>query len=275
MAGLAGGNALFYQTDPEMKYELLCDEMLTILKYPIYLGRQNISWEILEGKQAQILERIKQLESRLIAIETNAKFSEKSYMQRGGEPVARVERATNHILSVELKWVPEDYYSRTIGQRRDLLCCTIPQMLKSVVVENTACTEMGCDDRTNSRFYVVMVQYEARFNAEKLLRAIRDLRPEESRLPRRKFNFQFAAEEVASKITGFSKGSVTPFGMSQKIPVVLTNKVVNIHPSYIWMGGGHIHLKLGVAIRDFFMYLNPIVADVTDKRTDDVENAID
>ena len=45
------------------------------------------------------------------------------------------------------------------------------QMCKSMVMENTACENKDCSDPTNSRYYCVVVQYVAKFNAEKLRKA--------------------------------------------------------------------------------------------------------
>jgi len=254
------------------------DENSIVLKYSFFFSEKKTSLSTteteLENRQLKVLSEIGELEARIAALEAQRKTG-LAGSKRGGEPVTRVERALSGILSAQLQWVPENYYDLTIGQRRDILGCTIPQMLKTVFVENTACTSPDCSDPTNSRYYSVMVQYASRFNAERLLRVIRGLRPEETRLPRRKFNFQFAPEDVAKKITGFTKGAVTPFGLLSNIPIVLTDKVMSIHPSYIWMGGGHIHLKLGIAIKDFVDKLNPIVGDVAEMREDDVESSKD
>lgn len=37
---------------------------------------------------------------------------------------------------------------------------------------------------------------------------------------------------------------------------------------FVWMGGGHVHLKLGLSIDEFVRKTNAIVADISDPRAE-------
>ena len=102
---------------------------------------------------------------------------------------------------------------------RQLLGSSTSQLCKTIVFENLACTRDDCAEATNSRFYCVIVQYEARFDAEKLRTFIHSLNAETTKLPKKKFNFQLASAEVSDRLTGFTHNAVTPFGMLHPIPV--------------------------------------------------------
>lgn len=38
-------------------------------------------------------------------------------------------------------------------------------------------------------------------------------------------------------------------GLNEEVPIILSKSVSDL--GYFWMGGGHIHLKLGLAVSDF------------------------
>lgn len=99
------------------------------------------------------------------------------------------------------------------------LGCQVPHLCKSIIVENTACTNTGVADPRNSRFYCVILQYNAKLNAEQLMRFVRNLIPEAERPGRKHFNFQHAPGSVSEELTGFQHNGVAPFGMKAPIPV--------------------------------------------------------
>ena len=54
-----------------------------------------------------------------------------------------------------------------------------------------------------SSFYLVVVQYSAKFNAEKLAKAIQAQMPEAQRLKKGAFHFRVANEEEGCALAGF------------------------------------------------------------------------
>jgi len=71
-------------------------------------------------------------------------------------------------------------------------------------------------------------------------------------------------------LTGYTHNAVTPFGLLDlSIPIVVPSLLIEelVDTPFIWMGGGHVHLKLGLSISEFVQKSNVIVADVTEVRT--------
>jgi prolyl-tRNA editing enzyme YbaK/EbsC (Cys-tRNA(Pro) deacylase) len=132
-------------------------------------------------------------------------------------------------------------------------------------MENRNSDDNGSDP-TNPKFVLVVIQYEASLDVRKLASAIRSLRPNvKDRLDYNQFDYRVASAEDNDRLTGFSFNSVTPFGLLEEIPIVLTAAVIPLN--FLWMGGGHVHLKLGMSVSDFLRAINPIVADISQPRS--------
>ena len=65
---------------------------------------------------------------------------------------------------------------------------------------------------------------------------------------------------------GFQHNSVSPFGSIHTFPIIMAANISKVAPAFIWMGGGHTDLKLGMSLTDVQHELKPIVADVSDPR---------
>jgi prolyl-tRNA editing enzyme YbaK/EbsC (Cys-tRNA(Pro) deacylase) len=205
----------------------------------------------------KLIERLRAAEKRLQALE-----------EKANDEIARVKAdlAAKKVYAYKLVTVPDNYYDRSMEERAGILGCSVPQMCKSIVFENTAATHDSMEDMTNSRYYCVIVQYAAKFDAEMLRDVIHELRKPEDRLSRKKFHFQLAPEEVNDKLTGFTHNAVTPFGMMSKIPIVLCKRCLDMEPKFMFFGGGKVNVKLGMSIADFRRALNPIVALISHPR---------
>lgn len=165
------------------------------------------------------------------------------------------------LHSAAFTWVPSDYYQQNLQWRRDILgAATIQHLCKTIVLENTHCTNEDCAARENSRYYMIVYRYVDRFVSEDVMRVIRDLN---AGLGKKKFNFRLADPAKSLELTGFGHGAVCPFGTATKIPVVLSHEMLGLAPSYFWMGGGHEDCKVRVDVEEFIAVVNPIVAAIT------------
>lgn len=188
-----------------------------------------------------------------------------------------MRRARAHVESLQLwsanwKWVPEPYYTWPLEKRAQILNAPTTHMLcKSLLLENKK-VEKETDDRTNPKFMLVIIQYEATLDVKKLTTAIRKLRPAgDTRLDESQFDLRVASSEDNDRLTGYAHNSVTPFGLKDKnISIYLAEAIDSAH-SYFWMGGGHIHLKLGMATSDFKKLPNVRVMDFSVPRKEDDE----
>ena len=181
---------------------------------------------------------------------------------------------TANIFSSVFKWVPDQYYSFLLSERAQILGAhSTFQLCKSMLMENKAAEpalRFGANDASCSQFYLVVLQYEAVIDIKKLQSEIRALKPVASRLDPSKFDLRLASEEHNAKVTGYSHNAVTPFGLLESVPIILAKAIVtNMDMTqFIWMGGGHIHLKVGMSVEEFISFHKPMVLDVTNDRSD-------
>lgn len=111
----------------------------------------------------QLLKRITLAENRLSAIENNIV----------GSPVDRVKNdlLAKKVYSSTFIKVADGYYNRTLSERAKILMCSTQQLCKSIIFENTAWVKESDDqigDVTNSRFYLVLVQYSGLYIRQKV-----------------------------------------------------------------------------------------------------------
>ncbi|KPA78251.1 hypothetical protein ABB37_06404 [Leptomonas pyrrhocoris] len=177
--------------------------------------------------------------------------------------VAKLRRyCLEHGLhSAVFQWVPSNYYQENLQWRRDALHApSIQHLCKTILMENTHCTNTDCSDRTNSRYYLVVYQYVDRFNSDMVSRAVHALNPG---VGKKKFNFRLADPVEAEKLTGVRSGAVAPFGSATSIPVILSSGIARLAPPHLYVGGGHVDCKCRIDVEEFVRVLNPIVAAVT------------
>lgn len=185
---------------------------------------------------------------------------------------ARKAVAKSKCYSAVVKWVPKDYYTFSLPRRMDILNAgSTFQLCKSMLMENKMFDpkiNISNDDATYSQFYLIVLQYEAAINNKKLCSEVRGLRPVSDRLDTSKFDFRVASEEDNARLTGFSHNAVSPFGLVVNVPIILSKAIVDDlnMKQFIWMGGGHVQCKIGVAVTDFISTMSPIVLDISDSR---------
>jgi prolyl-tRNA editing enzyme YbaK/EbsC (Cys-tRNA(Pro) deacylase) len=162
---------------------------------------------------------------------------------------------------------PDTYYTWSLAKRARLLGCEPSQLCKTIVLENIWTEAKDCSDPTDSRFYCVVLQYVAKLDPEQLMRALRDLRPKETRLSRRSVKFRLARSDVSDELTGFEHNAVTPFLCRTPIPVILAKAVAELPHGYFWIGGGEVTLKLGVGLDEFLANTRAFVLPCSDPRS--------
>ena len=107
----------------------------------------------------------------------------------------------------------------------------------------------------------------AKFDAELLRDLIHSLRPVETRLPRKRFHFQLAPEEISNNLSGYYHNAVTPFGLLTELPIVICKHCIDVKPSYIFMGGGAVDIKLGISVSDFIRVTDAIIGEISQPRS--------
>lgn len=105
---------------------------------------------ILHSRIESLVERLSRLEAHL---ETNDSISR-----------IKKELYQKHVYSSKFIHVPSFYYDLDLSERLKLVQGTnTSQLCKSIIFENTECEHFNIDDRTNSRYYCVVVQYDCKY----------------------------------------------------------------------------------------------------------------
>ena len=162
---------------------------------------------------------------RLAALEKRVKRLED---RRAGGARTALRAARNATDCVATRWVPDDYYGRSMRDRSKLLNCDVRQMCKSMLLENKQWRGTDEFDPANARFYLVVVQYAATFDAGRLRSAL----VERTKLPAKAFNFRVADEADNDRLSGFKHNAVTPFGFAESRAVWKSTSA-----SRRWRGG--------------------------------------
>jgi prolyl-tRNA editing enzyme YbaK/EbsC (Cys-tRNA(Pro) deacylase) len=50
------------------------------------------------------------------------------------------------------------------------------------------------------------------------------------------------------------------------VQVIVSASVLEVSPPFVWMGAGHVHLKVGLPTQELVRALSPFVADLSDTR---------
>ncbi|XP_020697906.1 uncharacterized protein LOC110110652, partial [Dendrobium catenatum] len=216
--------------------------------------------------QIGILERIAELERAF-----NARLALFDNFDHGANHrVAGHGDSTESRLSVILRsmgvsdftfrTVPLDYYDKTLEERKEILgAFSVNHLCKSIVLVNTQAPAnvIDCSDHNNSKYYIVVIQYVARLNAENIKNFLYALNNQ--RIPKKRFNLRLAPEEESLKLTGFVHNAVTCVGMKTEIPVILDEAIAKLQPDFFWLGGGEVDLKLGINTSEFISAIKPFL----------------
>lgn len=118
---------------------------------------------LLELKQSlHQLPRMEELNRRIAAAEKRLEVVE----AKVNDPVERVKRdlAVKKIYNARFVTVHSKYYELSLEERASLMHCNVPQLCKSIIFENTMCDHNDMGDVTNSRYYIVIIQYISKFH---------------------------------------------------------------------------------------------------------------
>ncbi|KAI3974260.1 hypothetical protein MKX01_030929 [Papaver californicum] len=220
--------------------------------------------EKLERIQIQILKKITQLEICHLPSQYSSIVSLSPSTESQGTTESRLSSIlrSNGVTNFLFKTVPSDYYDRPFVSRRELLnAASIHHLCKSIVLVNTQApaSVIDCSDRNNSKYYVVVVQYTARFNADSVKNFLYTLN--DGKIPKKRFNLRLAPELESLKLTGYEHNGVTCVAMKTDIPVILDEAITRLDPDFFWLGGGEIELKLGIKTSEFINYVKPFIVN--------------
>ncbi|PFH33454.1 YbaK/proline-tRNA ligase associated domain-containing protein [Besnoitia besnoiti] len=183
----------------------------------------------------------------------------------GGAPASTEEKMraflTKHgVADFSIVQVPSHYYGISLEERRAMLNApSIAHLCKTVVLENTK--HIGVDDKLNSKYYMVVVQYIRKVNGERVKDLIKQVNADRGlKLGNKKLNFNFC--RTSAELTGFVYNAITPFASKTEIPVIVDAPLLALQPPLLWLGGGEVDLKLRVSLADLMRIYDPLVGSV-------------
>eukprot|EP00931_Biecheleriopsis_adriatica_P099651 TRINITY_DN74307_c0_g1_i1.p1 TRINITY_DN74307_c0_g1~~TRINITY_DN74307_c0_g1_i1.p1 ORF type:complete len:251 (+),score=61.18 TRINITY_DN74307_c0_g1_i1:40-753(+) len=167
------------------------------------------------------------------------------------------------LSSAHFEAVEEGYYDQPLEWRRDRLAASsTDELCKSIVMENTRISPD--DDPQRIRCVLFIVQYVAKLaNKEGMIRVMQALETARGlpALGKRQYNMRLLEGEECAKMTGFEHNAVTPLGLN--LPVVVSDKIASLPSGTMWLGGGHVDLKLRVSVAELQAVLGATVLDIT------------
>ncbi|XP_068635774.1 uncharacterized protein [Aristolochia californica] len=222
----------------------------------------------LEERQKRILQQIAELERSLLPQQLSglaiSSHHQSDNVCNSGSTESRLSAIlkAGGVRDFLFKRVPSDYYDMPLEYRRDVLgASSIDHLCKSIVMVNTQAhaSVNDCSDRNNSKYYIVVIQYTSRLNAENVKNFLYSLN--NGKIPKKRFNMRLAPEEESAKLTGYEHNGVTCIGMNTDIPVILDESISKLDPDFFWLGGGEVDLKLGIRTLQFINFTKPLVVN--------------
>lgn len=134
---------------------------------------------------------------------------------------------------------------------------SINDLCKSVVFENTR-WRVGDDKFSAHRYVMVIVQYTDKINSQKLNAFIRER--ETVQRSKKMFNMRVTTSEVALDLTGFSPGGINPFGITQSMPIIITENISRLN--CMFLGAGHLDWKVACNVNEFVQKTGCHVVDL-------------
>ena len=204
-------------------------------------------------RQDALIERLEDFNHQIDASRQNAvKTFEIQDLQSGEKLVGNHRRLHNELIAkgiTRFRFVraPPEYYDEDLEFRRKTLNApAVEHLCKSIVMENT---KIDGSNPEHTKYWLVIVQYSARLNNEKLRNFV--INYHDGKLPRSKVNMRLVAEKKSVELTGFVKNSVTPIGMKTQLPMVISKSITELVPDEFWIGAGEVDLKVGMPVSEF------------------------
>ena len=169
------------------------------------------------------------------------------------------------MKEILFKAVSSEYYDQSYDWRAEQLGAdSIYCLSKSIIMENTKLPEDA--DPKRLRYVCVVVQYAGvKLHKEKLGMAAKAIEVSRGLEPmgRKSYNYRLVSQEVNDQLSGYLHNAVCPLGMSEKLPVVISDKLPALECGYFWLGGGHVDLKMRVNSKEFLESFKAVVAPIT------------
>jgi len=195
-----------------------------------------------------LIQRIERLEQLIYEIQSN--FDISLY-----ETTLRIKKIllSSRLPGCILYKVPQDYYTHSLQWRAKQLGTTPDHLCKTIIFENLSLGNDGIINNLHAPLYqqkyiAIIVQYISKVNLDILARYLASAGKDKTNAsPSSSVKLAMASPETILPLTGFSFNGITPFGCHISIPIIISKSIMELSsPSYIWLGGGEVDIKLRV-----------------------------
>ena len=130
-----------------------------------------------------------------------------------------------------------DYYERPLSYRRQYLQAPSEHYLcKSIIAVNTHCAHERHESHANSKYLLLVVQYTVKLDFDKVAKLVIQLGGGGGK--RADHNWRLCEPSVSDALSGFEHNAVTPLGMRERVPIVVSDRVAAL--PFVWLGGGEV-----------------------------------
>ena len=167
----------------------------------------------------------------------------------------KVEAAATALGLTGVKFwrVRGDYYDQELAWRRDVLgAATTAQLCKAMIMENTKLVDLTAEAAAAQgrvKYACVVLQYDGpKLNKEKMTDLVRSMEGKAA-VGKKQYNMRMVSEEANLTLSGFEHNAVTPVGMAQRMPIIVSAPLAAFEE--MWLGAGEVDLKLKVNVQQF------------------------
>ena len=167
----------------------------------------------------------------------------------------KVEAAATALGLTGVKFwrVRGDYYDQELAWRRDVLgAATTAQLCKAMIMENTKLVDLTAEAAAAQgrvKYACVVLQYAGpKLNKEKMTDLVRGMEGKAA-VGKKQYNMRMVSEEANLTLSGFEHNAVTPVGMAQRMPIIVSAPLAAFEE--MWLGAGEVDLKLKVNVQQF------------------------
>ena len=157
------------------------------------------------------------------------------------------------LTGVKFWRVRGDYYDQELAWRRDVLgAATTAQLCKAMIMENTKLVDLTAEAAAAQgrvKYACVVLQYDGpKLNKEKMTDLVRKMEGKAA-VGKKQYNMRMVSEEANLTLSGFEHNAVTPVGMAQRMPIIVSAPLAAFEE--MWLGAGEVDLKLKVNVQQF------------------------
>lgn len=164
-----------------------------------------------------------------------------------------------------------DYYNLSYQERIELLQGhSIQQLCKTLLMVNKKYTiHNELTHIQHPQYVLCIIQYISRLHNDKLCKFIYNNISQQASCIRRskEYNMRLASEQDNNRLTGYVNNALTPFDINDNtLHIIIDHKIIQQCKQYdnnMYLGGGHVDVKLMLNIDEFIDKCNIHVGDIT------------